>query len=1437
MPDEQLDRANVTSEQEESRELGPSGRMIAFLQDRLGQDTIQTFSEGMNKATRSLDAKSEPEKNLDSPIKSLTKNYLQNLQAYRKRAQNNKIETSSSETSSRSLGFLGPPNNNWIPIGPSGARSGQAGNQPVISGRATGIVFAPNNSRIYISTSNGGIWRSLDEGRSWTSLMPGFDVNPTSQQSDSLAFGAIALEAGPSKEKDTIYGGSGEGQGWLAVRNLTSSFITGQGASYLGVGPICSKDGGLNWITEISTPNLVGEAFFAMVVDPNPAVTGRVVAATSRGIYRRELVGGIWTWVQKVLPGSAGDPGPPVAGNTWSTSVVATFNAGATTFYAISNEASQAPNINRSRLYSSVDGNAWVAVGNPLPGGNRRTTLAIQRNNPNVIYAFRSNGRVYRMDRAVNNNWRRVNISNPAAAPGPVNIPDNIVGNQGWYDLSITIDPNNINTVYVGGSTIASDNTGTLIAGGPSAATHEWSAAIYRLAVTIGGTVRATWNYIGGSCHADIHMLRFPADNPNQLWVACDGGIFMTNTPLGGGLIFQSRNGGLQTLSVNQISLHPTEEGFMFCATQDNGSLRFTGDELWQVASLGDSGATVINWNNPDQVLASWTEEVISRSTQAGLRELSGGGNWTSVDIPLGNNGVLFYAPMVGSPQTSILPLPPTVGVTPPLPHPSAIVAFGSRRAWISTTFGGNWRSVPNGNLTDRIPGGALIRSMVFANPQRFYVGTTSGRVYRYDSNNLAWTAAGSGTLTRTRIDNTGANPLSTFLTNTFPPVSGNARIPSVTDIAVDPNNSAAVFITLSGTGDFRHVWYFNGANWTAVSGPGPAGNPSTLLDVQFNALIAQPNPTLGNPNNITLYAGADIGIWRSQDGGTNWAPFSQGLPDASVLDLKLLPQRTHLGQTRPPILRAGTHGRGIFERVLNNAPSSFIELYIRDTVMDQGRYPTDVTNTVRNPLLPGNTIGAVNSPDIKIDTPDAGGNYQFPITSGREISYIEFVDTLVDRSAQVAVNELTDIRSKVYVQVHNRGIEDANEVKVYALLAPAQASVPTLPADYHQKIKAEQPVEGNGWQTVGIKSVDQVIVGLPKVVSFDLDTSFFPRSSNLAGRNQYCLMVFLHHTADEYNNAERTATNTPFLGERKASFKLLTIANYAGPVANLAQDSDTFLEGYVDVPSTATNAEVPFDPFLAEVFQQNDEFIRKKFLSIFSSPLPFNGSENHVKNPNPRRFVIARTITVNEPIELVEKVPLIWYAQEKISIQNEIRGSGKGAPSGSEGDFGGSGGGGHQPGMACRFPIRGQELVPGGTANQAGENMNQLLPDVLFMLAYAIGGASGGHDEDPGDGVSFAQGGAGGSIICLIAPEIEIMGEGKIIASGEDGGRGVSGITGNAGGGGGGTVILLANDRPSIISDPTNPNANVLVQGGAGLGSGGQGGQGQIFETAGVTT
>ena len=94
----------------------------------------------------------------------------------------------------------------WIPIGPApliiDAQQNLQGNGPN-SGEVTDIAIDPNGTAdnvIYISTNDGGIWKTEDGGTTWTQNMD--DLL-------SLSMGAVAIDASSPAIQRVIYAGTG----------------------------------------------------------------------------------------------------------------------------------------------------------------------------------------------------------------------------------------------------------------------------------------------------------------------------------------------------------------------------------------------------------------------------------------------------------------------------------------------------------------------------------------------------------------------------------------------------------------------------------------------------------------------------------------------------------------------------------------------------------------------------------------------------------------------------------------------------------------------------------------------------------------------------------------------------------------------------------------------------------------------------------------------------------------------------------------------------------------------------------------------------------------------------------------------------------------------------------------------------------------------------
>lgn len=715
------------------------------------------------------------------------------------------------------------------------------------------------------------------------------------------------------------------------------------------------------------------------------------------------------------------------------------------------------------RVFSSPDGQTWTAVGTGFATANvGRIALGVQLDNPNVLYAVVA---------AANGSLDSIRrLSGVAGAWRTIaNPPAFLPGSQGDYDLCISVDPNNANRIYVGGDFFNAS---------------PFPGSIWRCDVTAAGagfSIAAT--SIGQNAHADVHALAHVPGNSNRLWTGTDGGLFLNQNPTGAGG-FEARNTGLATLCTNFLSQHPTEPAVLYVGLQDNGTAKCTGEQVWRHVLFADGGYCVVNWNDPFRVLL-FANGNIFRATDGGLDYNS----WATVTPP-GATWAVMAEPLVGTPRN------------PATPAEAEIVALGSGRTiFISPDFGTTWPDQPT------LPvGSGSAFSMVFASATRLYVGTTSGRVFRLDDGGAAgWSV--------NRIDNAAAGPL--------------ALAGLVSDIAVDVSDAtlSSIFICFGGTGDFRHVWRFNGTRWEARSGAANSG--TQLLDVEHNAI--QFDRVTGR-----VYVGADIGAWESANGGNTWTPLSNGLPDAPVYDLQIHPTVR--------LLRAALHGRGLFEWKLDAPALPDVELYIRDTMLDTGRgVNTDGRNDPS--IFPTAQVVHYESPNIKVDVPTPAG-YQTPTTA---IDFFTFNEVIADGSGGVGTTAPPPtVHNRVYVEVHNRGRVDATTVQVMAAITNAATGL-SLPAGYTANVTAGTPLAGPKWTTLGVVNLSNLHAGFPQIAAFDLPSTALPLPASLPGNSHYCMVVFLHSAQDPFTGTLVNVDNLT-LADRKVGQKNLNIVEFIGP-------------------------------------------------------------------------------------------------------------------------------------------------------------------------------------------------------------------------------------------------------------------------------------------------
>jgi hypothetical protein len=127
------------------------------------------------------------------------------------------------------------------------------------------------------------------------------------------------------------------------------------------------------------------------------------------------------------------------------------------------------------------------------------------------------------------------------------------------------------------------------------------------------------------------------------------------------------------------------------------------------------------------------------------------------------------------------------------------------------------------------------------------------------------------------------------------------------------------------------------GTTWTAISGAATG-----LPQVPVNAFAVEGN---------VLFAGTDIGVYFSNNGGANWAPFGFGLPKVAVFDMAFA------GAGANRVLRIATHGKGMYQ-IPAAVPQAILSIsgavtYALDTNKKVGTATLTATSTVGDPQIP----------------------------------------------------------------------------------------------------------------------------------------------------------------------------------------------------------------------------------------------------------------------------------------------------------------------------------------------------------------------------------------------------------------------------------------------------------------------------------------------------
>ncbi len=373
-----------------------------------------------------------------------------------------------------------------------------------------------------------------------------------------------------------------------------------------------------------------------------------------------------------------------------------------------------------------------------------------------------------------------------------------------------------------------------------------------------------SWRSIGGPtyqpsavAHNDQQAACVDPTNPNVVYFGSDGGAYRyTFNPATNNGSFAYLSGTLGLTMFYKIDGHPSNPARLIGGTQDNATALARNDlENWLGICAGDGGYCAIDQANPDVGYAS---------TQFFYSIFGTTTNW---------QGISVIGPAI--PGDRIAFIPPLVLD----PNDGRWLYIGTNYIWRRDNQAQTW--------TPRLAGQQLctsgeLRAIAIApgDSDRIYTGASNGEMWMSVNRGQSWTQI-----------NTGSPGLPNRV---------------ITSISVNPANKNDVLITVSGTGT-GHVWRCADTTaatrvWQDRSG----GGGTSLPNVSANRLARDPFDF-----ESILYAGTDVGVFVSEDGGSSWANATAplGLPNGQVTDFKI--------QVPINSLIAGTYGRGMWKLAL----------------------------------------------------------------------------------------------------------------------------------------------------------------------------------------------------------------------------------------------------------------------------------------------------------------------------------------------------------------------------------------------------------------------------------------------------------------------------------------------------------------------------------------
>jgi len=654
----------------------------------------------------------------------------------------------------------------WSPVGPFAVPGNNTGYMENGIGRINCIAFHPTNPDLYyVGVAQGGIWKTTNNGVSWTPISDGLPI---------LRISDICLDP---NDPNTLYASVCD----FAYIDIALSIDGRKRNTHYGLGVYKTSDGGANWQpTGLSFQQTDGDASLIRKVIVNPANSQQLVACGVTGIYTSADAGTSWVHVQdSLIWDMVQDPVEPDV------------------LYAASGWLASS-DIGYAAIYKSLDfGANWTLLNTGIPGTDsvQRIRIAIAPSDHNCIYAMcvdaydGSYGLYKSLD--AGQNWT---FSDPG-----VNMLDggdgSGVGGQGTYDLGFAVNAVNKDILYVGGV-----NMWASLDGGQS-----FNPVSY-------------WTlYYGPTIHADVHFIETQPGTGN-IFVCNDGGLYRTATvspqswaDAQAGTPWPTQwtniSNGMAITSFYRLSSSRNSLGRLAAGSQDNSTFYFNGS-VWSSIFGGDGMDNFLDPIDGDFVLGSSQYGYFYYTYDGGFSSMGTNANvnqenaeWTTPLVADYNNYGTLYVGCSnvnksednGYSWFSLAPLPYN-GI-----YPSEISAlavantdenkiYAARRVryeynapgamFVSSDAGSSWFDITAG-LPDSLYITSVEASQIDANTAyaSFAGFSDSVKVFRTTTAGLSW-------------ENISYN-LPNIPVNCVKTIPGNGRLMAATDLGIYVLNSA----------------------------------------------------------------------------------------------------------------------------------------------------------------------------------------------------------------------------------------------------------------------------------------------------------------------------------------------------------------------------------------------------------------------------------------------------------------------------------------------------------------------------------------------------------------------------------------------------------------------------------------------------------------------